>query len=105
MSNPYGNEGWPGQERPPSRIKGSGVAVGAFLVPVPVFALAVAVASAVGFLGTVVVLLLAAVGSLVVLVAATDPFRRGLAAGLLITLSVVLLLFGACFAILSQLHV
>jgi hypothetical protein len=102
MTNPYGDSGWPGQEPPRRGVSGSGVAMGVFLLPVPVIALMVGAGWLAGAVASVVVLGVAIVAAFLMVVAQDDPFRRGLGVGLLITLAVVLLLFGACFAILTQ---
>ena len=99
MKEPYQYP--PGYEPPKQRVNGGGVALGAVGGPVVVTLLSSLAAQVAG--GELAVLVVGAgiLGAFVLLLQ-SHPFWRGVGVGLLGAYAVVLLLFGACFAILSQ---
>jgi hypothetical protein len=101
---------WPGQQQPQhppgpppngggGAGKGAGVAVGIVSAPVLLSVLVPLAVGGIGFVGAGLVLLAGVIAGFVLLFN-PQPFWRGVGAGMLGAYGVLLLLFGACFAIL-----
>ena len=94
-----GNDQWPGP--PPERgsVRGAGVFVGIAVVT-PLF-LVVSLTSLGVFAPVTPLMLLADPIVAAVLIARGDPFWRGVGIGMFIGIGILLLLAGACFAMLA----